>query len=70
VLVEGNEWAHMEALDPDAGYWARGFAQLVNWRARGEKAVNRPVAPSAAELVCGPFAARTEIPQRARSVCQ
>jgi hypothetical protein len=23
VLVEGDEWAHMEALDPDAGYWAR-----------------------------------------------
>jgi hypothetical protein len=21
VLVEGDEWAHMEALDPDAGYW-------------------------------------------------
>ena len=37
VLVEGDEWAHVEALDPDAGYWARRFAQLVNWRARGEK---------------------------------
>jgi hypothetical protein len=37
VLVEGDEWTHMEALDPDAGYWARRFAQLVNWRARGEK---------------------------------
>ena len=36
VLVEGDEWAHVEALDPDAGYWARRFAQLVNWRARGE----------------------------------
>jgi hypothetical protein len=23
VLVEGDEWAHVEALDPDAGYWAR-----------------------------------------------
>ena len=23
-LVEGDEWAHVEALDPDAGYWARG----------------------------------------------
>jgi hypothetical protein len=32
----------MEALDPDAGYWARRFAQLVNWRARGEKAVIEP----------------------------
>ena len=21
VLVEGDEWAHVEALDPDAGYW-------------------------------------------------
>lgn len=42
VLVEGDEWAHMEALDPDAGYWARRFAQLVNWRARGEKAVIEP----------------------------
>ena len=37
VLVEGDEWAHVEALDRDAGYWARRFAQLVNWRARGEK---------------------------------
>jgi hypothetical protein len=26
VLVEGDEWAHMEALDPDAGYWVRRFA--------------------------------------------
>jgi hypothetical protein len=42
VLVEGDEWAHVEALDPDAGYWARRFAQLVNWRARGEKAVIEP----------------------------
>ena len=42
VLVEGDEWAHMEALDPDAGYWARRFAQLVNWRAGGEKAVIEP----------------------------
>jgi hypothetical protein len=22
VLVEGDEWAYVEALDPDAGYWA------------------------------------------------
>jgi hypothetical protein len=50
-LVEGDEWAHVEALDPDAGYWARRFAQLVNWRARGEKAVIEPSSPSAAELV-------------------
>jgi hypothetical protein len=42
VLVEGDEWAHVEALDPDAGYRARRFAQLVNWRARGEKAVIEP----------------------------
>jgi hypothetical protein len=27
VLVEGDEWARVEALDPDAGYWARRFAQ-------------------------------------------
>ena len=32
MLVGGDEWAHVEALDPDAGYWARRFAQLVNWR--------------------------------------
>ena len=51
VLVEGDEWAHVEALDPDAGYWARRFAQLVNWRARGEKAVIEPSSASAAELV-------------------
>ncbi len=37
VLVDGDEWAHVEALDPDAGYWTRRFAQLVSWRARGEK---------------------------------
>lgn len=42
MLVEGDEWGHMEALDPDAGYWARRFAQLVNGRARGEKAVIEP----------------------------
>jgi hypothetical protein len=42
VLVEGDEWAHVDALDPDAGYWARRFPQLVNWRARGEKAVIEP----------------------------
>ena len=51
VLVEGDEWAHMEALDSDAGYWARRFAKLVNWRARGEKAVHRAVVPPAVELV-------------------
>jgi hypothetical protein len=51
VLVEGDEWAHVEALDPDAGYWARRFAQLVIWRARGEKGRDRAVVPSAAELV-------------------
>jgi Short C-terminal domain len=50
-LVEGDEWAHVEALDPDAGYWARRFAQLANWRARGEKAVIEPSSASAAELV-------------------
>lgn len=32
VLVEGDERAHVDALDPDAGYWARRFAQLVSWR--------------------------------------
>ena len=42
VLLEGDEWAHAEALDPDAGHWARWFAQLVNWRARGEKAAIEP----------------------------
>ena len=41
-MVEGDEWAHVEALDPDAGYRARRFAQLVNRRARGEKAVIEP----------------------------
>jgi hypothetical protein len=51
VLVEGDEWAHMEARDPDAGYWARRFAQLVNWQTRGEKSRDRAVVPSAAELV-------------------
>jgi hypothetical protein len=42
VLVEGDEWAHVEALDPDAGYWGRRLAQLVNRRARGEKAALEP----------------------------
>jgi hypothetical protein len=50
VLVEGDEWAHVEALDPDAGYWARRFAQVVNWRA-GRESRDRAVVPSAAELV-------------------
>lgn len=40
VLVEGDEWAHVEALDPDAGYWARRSAQLVNWRARGRESTS------------------------------
>ena len=47
VLVEGDEWAHVEALEPDAGYWARRSAQLVNWRARGEKARRCCVATNA-----------------------
>lgn len=51
VLVEGDEWAHVEALDPDAGYWARRFAQLVNWRGAGRESRDRAVVPSAAELV-------------------
>jgi hypothetical protein len=42
VLVDGDGWAHVEALDPDAGYWARRFAQRVNWLARGEKTVIEP----------------------------
>jgi hypothetical protein len=25
VLVEGDEWAHVEALDPDAGYGPAGL---------------------------------------------
>src|SRR5215212_6304079 len=49
-LVEGDEWAHVDALDPDAGYWARRFAQLVNWRARGEKAVIEPSSPAMDEI--------------------
>ena len=51
MLVEGDEWAHVEALDPDAGYWARRFTQLVSWRARGRESRDRAVVPSAAELV-------------------
>jgi hypothetical protein len=50
-LVEGDEWAHVEALDPDAGFRARRFAQLVNWRARGRESRDRAIVPSAAELV-------------------
>ena len=53
VLVEGDEWAHVEALDPDAGYWARRFAQLVNWRARGEKAVIEPTRSTSRERHIG-----------------
>lgn len=40
VLVEGDEWAHVEALDPDAGYWGAG-----------RESRDRAVVPSAAELV-------------------
>jgi putative oligomerization/nucleic acid binding protein len=50
VLVEGDEWAHVEALDPDPGYWARRFAQLVTG-GRGARSRDRAVVPSAAELV-------------------
>src|ERR1700757_1318400 len=41
-LVEGDGWAHVEALDPDAGYWAGRSARLVNCRTLGEKAVIEP----------------------------
>jgi len=50
VLVEGDEWAHAEALDPDAGCWPRRFAQLVTSRA-GRESRDRAVVASAAELV-------------------
>jgi hypothetical protein len=40
----------VEALDRNAGYWARRFAQLVNWRA-GRESRDRAVVPSAADLV-------------------
>ncbi len=36
VLVEGDEWAHVEALDPDAGYWARG-SRNSSTRGRGAR---------------------------------
>ena len=57
LVVEGDDWAHMEALDPDAGYWARRFAQLVNWRARGEKAVIEPSSLSGGRAARGNRAA-------------
>jgi hypothetical protein len=50
VLVEGDEWAHVD-LDPDAGYWARRFAQLVELAGAGRESRDRAVVPSAAELV-------------------
>jgi hypothetical protein len=43
---KGDEWAHVEALDPTPVCWARRFAQLVNWRARGEKSRDRAVVSS------------------------
>src|SRR6266540_3883325 len=48
VLVEGDEWAHVEAaLDSDAGYWARRFAHSSTG---GYESRDRAVVPSAAEL--------------------
>jgi hypothetical protein len=29
-----EEWAHVEALDPDAGCWTRRFAQLSHGRSK------------------------------------
>jgi hypothetical protein len=37
LLVEGDEWAHVEALDPDAAYWGLRFAQLVTGRRGARK---------------------------------
>jgi hypothetical protein len=51
VLVEGDEWAHVEALDPDAGYWARRFAQTRQLAGAGRESRDRAVVPSAVELV-------------------
>jgi hypothetical protein len=36
-LVEGDEWAHVEALDPDAGYAWRSTARTIASRARGPR---------------------------------
>ena len=50
VLVEGDESAQVEALDPDAGHWARRFAQLRQLAVAGREKRDRAVVPSAAEL--------------------
>ena len=42
VLVEGDEWAHVEAFDPDAGYWARRFAQTRQLAGAGRESVMEP----------------------------
>jgi hypothetical protein len=41
-LVEGDEWAHVDALDPDAGYRPAGLRNSSTGRAQGEKAVIEP----------------------------
>ena len=51
VLVEGDEWAHVEALDPDAGYWARRFCAARQLAGAGRESRDRAGVPSAAELV-------------------
>jgi hypothetical protein len=38
VLVEGDEWAHVEALDPDAGYWPAGLRNSST----GERGARKP----------------------------
>ena len=50
VLVEGDEWAHVEALDPDAGYCATGLRNSSTGGA-GRESRDRAVVPSGAEPV-------------------
>ena len=50
VLVEGDEWAHVEALDPGAGYWAPPVCATRQLPGAGRESRDRAVVPSAAEL--------------------
>jgi hypothetical protein len=63
VLVEGDEWAHVEALDPDAGY-LRSWSDARNGRdPRAANATSvgvcipRQAARAGREPATAPFAA-------------
>jgi hypothetical protein len=48
---KATNWAHVEALDPDAGYWGPPVCATRQLAGAGRESRDRAVVPSAAELV-------------------